>query len=360
MKNIFTKKYFIMLGVMILISLGAFNLVSGAETNPFPDVPNTHWAIKNVENLYAKKLINGYEDGLFKGDNKLRACEFIKMLVCYYDYETGDTTVDAGPNEPWFKKYHEKAVGIGIIDRSKDYDGYEYSLSREEAVQLMYNTLTSNVEVMDFTQQDGRLKMNFTDKGQINSNYLTAITDLYNCGIVDGYDDGSFKPQGILSRYESVKLLDVFMSKSVRLIKPKNNVTNDIYQVVYEYEDDGIPGHGYKVKFNVPRKTVSIFTTKHSSAIDVPEGRYAYNIDWSMDEVWYTQVQELFANRYKTDKDSFGILLEYISNIGSKSDKAWASSTDNDWDTYKEYDLNKDGKVTIVEYSTGKLTSYMN
>ena len=113
MKNIFNTKYFLMLAVMILLSFGCFNLVSGAEVLPFPDVTEDCWALKNIENLYAKKLINGYEDGTFRGQNKLRACEFIKMLVCYYDYSTGDTTVDVSKEDPWFKKYYEKAVGSG-------------------------------------------------------------------------------------------------------------------------------------------------------------------------------------------------------------------------------------------------------
>lgn len=358
MKNIFNTKYFIMLAVMVLVSFGCFNLVSGSETNPFPDVKEDCWALKNVENLYAKGLVNGYEDGTFRGENKLRACEFIKMLVCYYDYSTGDKTEDVSKEDPWFKKYWTKAVGIGIIDGSKGEDDYNYELSREEAAFLMHNTLLNNVVRMNMTK-DPEVKIDeFTDNSKIDDKYKEAVYTLVNTGIVNGYEDGSFMPKGILNRYESTKLIDVFMGKSVKLIHPKSNVANDIYTVGYDYEDDGIPGNGYKITFNVPRKTINIVEKNHSSAVDVPEGKYFYNIDWSNDEVWYKNVQDLFYKKYENDKRTFGRLCLYITWIGSQNTSEYSNSKASDWKDYEKYDSNKDGSVTKLEYANGVIESY--
>ncbi|MCQ2748613.1 MAG: S-layer homology domain-containing protein [Clostridia bacterium] len=166
------------------------------------------------------------------------------MLVCYYDYEAKDTTEDKPAGTPWFEKYYEKAIGIGIIDRSKYADGYNYEVTRKEAALLMYSTLINNVEKMDFTKPDDRNTIPFTDIKGLDAKYYRAIQNLYYAGIIDGYENGTFKPEGILSRYEATKLIEVFMSKSVKLINPKSNVTNDVYQVTYKYEDDGIPGEG--------------------------------------------------------------------------------------------------------------------
>ena len=46
----------------------------------FADVPQNHWAYAAVQDLANRGLVNGYEDGLFKGDRTLTRYEFAQVV----------------------------------------------------------------------------------------------------------------------------------------------------------------------------------------------------------------------------------------------------------------------------------------
>ncbi len=50
------------------------------ETAMFPDVPENHWAYEYVEDLQKRGALEGYPDGLFKGDRAMTRYEFAAML----------------------------------------------------------------------------------------------------------------------------------------------------------------------------------------------------------------------------------------------------------------------------------------
>ena len=53
---------------------------NGIETAMFPDVPENHWAYEYVEDLQKRGALEGYPDGLFKGDRAMTRYEFAAML----------------------------------------------------------------------------------------------------------------------------------------------------------------------------------------------------------------------------------------------------------------------------------------
>ncbi|MBR2183792.1 MAG: YadA-like family protein [Acidaminococcaceae bacterium] len=53
---------------------------AGIETAMFPDVPENHWAYEYVEDLQKRGALEGYPDGLFKGDRTMTRYEFAAML----------------------------------------------------------------------------------------------------------------------------------------------------------------------------------------------------------------------------------------------------------------------------------------
>ena len=51
-----------------------------ADRKPFPDVPENHWAAEAIETLHANDVVEGYEDGEFKGDKTMTRYEYAQML----------------------------------------------------------------------------------------------------------------------------------------------------------------------------------------------------------------------------------------------------------------------------------------
>lgn len=60
---------------------------AATEQSPFPDVPATHPFFQEILDLYKLNVVDGYEDGSFKPDQKLTRAEFVKIAFgaanCY-------------------------------------------------------------------------------------------------------------------------------------------------------------------------------------------------------------------------------------------------------------------------------------
>ena len=60
--------------------VGEKQQVQTAETTPFPDVPENHWAYETVKKMADRGLIEGYPDGTFGGDRQMTRYEFATIV----------------------------------------------------------------------------------------------------------------------------------------------------------------------------------------------------------------------------------------------------------------------------------------
>ncbi|MGK4044313.1 S-layer homology domain-containing protein [Heyndrickxia oleronia] len=92
------------------------HLGEGTKT-PFKDVKDGYWSTQYINSLYAAKLINGYEDGTFKPEGNVTRAEFAKLVVDAYgltltNAATPFTDVKAGN---WATPYIQTAYANGLI-----------------------------------------------------------------------------------------------------------------------------------------------------------------------------------------------------------------------------------------------------
>ncbi|MCM3455056.1 S-layer homology domain-containing protein [Heyndrickxia oleronia] len=92
------------------------HLEEGTKT-PFKDVKDGYWSTPYINSLYAAKLINGYENGTFKPEGNITRAEFAKLVVDAYgltltNAATPFTDVKAGN---WATPYIQTAYANGLI-----------------------------------------------------------------------------------------------------------------------------------------------------------------------------------------------------------------------------------------------------
>ncbi|MFH5779911.1 S-layer homology domain-containing protein [Heyndrickxia oleronia] len=92
------------------------HLEDGTKT-PFKDVKDGYWSTPYINSLYAAKLINGYENGTFKPEGNITRAEFAKLVVDAYgltltNAATPFTDVKAGN---WATPYIQTAYANGLI-----------------------------------------------------------------------------------------------------------------------------------------------------------------------------------------------------------------------------------------------------
>ncbi len=66
---------------MVVLSIGITNAGESVEESGFPDVPSTHWAAGFVKAAHGQGIINGFEDGTFRPEEKVTYEQAITMAI---------------------------------------------------------------------------------------------------------------------------------------------------------------------------------------------------------------------------------------------------------------------------------------
>ncbi len=180
---------------MVLTAFGAVT-VSAAS---FSDT-NGHWAESIIDKWSSAGVVNGYSDGTFLPDNNITRAELAKVIATARQYtataEISFSDVAAGD---WYADSLAKCVAQGVIG------GYEdgtfrpdNNVTREEAAAMFQRAYQVNAHGL----------ITFADSADISSWAQTSVTALVGSGVINGYEDGTFKPANSITRAEVVKILD--------------------------------------------------------------------------------------------------------------------------------------------------------
>lgn len=154
------------------------------------------------ENGEHAPYIHGYEDGTFKPDKSITRTEVALMLARNLGYVDGETQVTVAP----FKDVPLSSYGAGAIALLKELDiidGYNGdfrgrdNMTRAEMAKVIARYMELDAKTVPVTFKD--------TEDLWSTYYIEAIRD---AGIIEGYKDGSFRPQNNLSRAEAVRMLN--------------------------------------------------------------------------------------------------------------------------------------------------------
>jgi hypothetical protein len=198
-------------------------LVKEAEVTPppvpapsFSDVTASYWAFDVIGELSSKGILAGYPDGTFKPDNKITRAEFAKIATLalkapavnpsrptFSDYTPGD----------WFFGSVETAVYAGLVKGYEDGTFRPNALiSREEAATILERSLGK----ADEAAAEVNTVTGFVDDAKISTWARGFVVLAGRDGLIEGYPDGIFIPQGNTSRAEASAMISrilVLLSK---------------------------------------------------------------------------------------------------------------------------------------------------
>ena len=111
--------------------------------------------------------------------------------------------VDVFKND-WFYSYVGAARQTGIVSGFSDsIFGVGLKISRQDAA-VMINRAADYVGKNLVSAKE---YTSFSDEGQIAEYAADAVKKLYQCGVISGMEDGSFRPQGTCTRAEAAKMI---------------------------------------------------------------------------------------------------------------------------------------------------------
>lgn len=191
-----------------------------AESNTsYVDIVNVPWAHEAINQLSSRGIIAGHGDGIFAPDNLILREEFIKIAVVGL-YGAGAVNMSSVPSYTdvqegwWYVPYIAAAENKGITSGIGDgLFGTGMQITRQDVAVMLYRMLRASgvgVEVSEY---------NFTDKADIADYAQEAVYALKSMGIISGYDDGSFQPNGQTTRAEAAVLLYKTLSALGKIIR---------------------------------------------------------------------------------------------------------------------------------------------
>lgn len=193
------------------VNIGA-DIVKNVQTKKekaplFSDVAEDHWAFPGIEYLYGKGAIRGYDDGSFKCSEPVTRAEFVKMAAKVFDIavpEEENVSFNDVSAEDWFYESVKAAAAAGLV--LGDSDGRfnpDKKISRQEIAVILNRCLEKSGKNPEKVNET----IIFSDADSIANWAFESVIKLQQTGIINGNDDGSFKPEDNASRAESAMML---------------------------------------------------------------------------------------------------------------------------------------------------------
>ena len=248
--------------------LSAVTLIScsSALAADYSDVNQSAWYASYVNKISELNAFSGYEDGTFRPDNQITQEEFIKTVVCLICGELNESNAPTVKNtwnskwSSWAIPYLDKAFELGLItEQDTMFKLVGIPCNRGE----MAKVITRAVEYLkeDSVADTSTYITKLKDYNRIKEEYKPYVLQAYAKGILSGYDDGTFRDDGLLTRAEASSVL-------VRLIDKNERINSD--ETLYDY-------FGRKVTWTEPLRT------------DVPEQYQVSMSDISISQAIYDE-----------------------------------------------------------------------
>lgn len=162
----------------------------------FKDVHDTTSLATEINYLVNEKVIAGYPDGTFRPNEVLKKKHVATMLVRALNLPTNAVTNPNYKDVPTTHLYYKEiaaAQNAGLFSKAENFQP-ESSISRGFMAQLLAKAY--QLKELPVAEGEG---FGFTDLPQ-NHPYFPAVRLAIMNNIVNGYEDGSFQPNKLLTR----------------------------------------------------------------------------------------------------------------------------------------------------------------
>lgn len=182
-------------------------LVGNSEVMLFKDVSEGHWAYQAISNIKEKGLIYGKGDGYFAPEDSLTRAELATIVSRLLESEKLNLNIEKNDSidreysdlkEHWAKEDIDKLTLYQIVEGYGDNTFKpDKNVSRAEAAKII-SSLIKKHKVSVFCE--------YTDVSESHWSYEN-IKLLSAYGIINGYEDGSFRPDACITRAEISKII---------------------------------------------------------------------------------------------------------------------------------------------------------
>lgn len=177
----------------------------------FSDISGYSWAEKAILNLYNNGIIKGKETDKFYPQDFVTRAEFVKMITMSMGiYDENVENVFSDTLGHWSEKYVASAFKNGYVNGISDVSfAPDNNITRQDAVVILYRILNIIAKADKVEDLTGYV---FSDDNLVADYARGSVIMMNAYGIVNGYEDNTFKPLNNLTRAEAAVVVDKFLN----------------------------------------------------------------------------------------------------------------------------------------------------
>jgi len=170
----------------------------------FNDMSGHSWAADSVKILYNKGVVSGDGSGSFKPDANVTRAEFITMICLAFD-----VVIDIGKEQSfndisqddWYYPYIAIASSRNIVNGIGNGDfGAGNNITRQDMATMFLN-------VMTYTGKSIVPRKSYFEDEMIDSYAKKAVDTMAEIGVINGYEDGTFRARNFATRAEAAVII---------------------------------------------------------------------------------------------------------------------------------------------------------
>ena len=157
-----------------------------------------------IEFLYQNGVINGKEEKVFAPSDNVTREEFAKMAALAFDIKSESVSVGFSDvaEDAWYAEYVNALASLGIINgRGDGTFGTGDYITREEIAVMIDRVLT--LKGASLSEKE----LNSADKDSVSAYAKAAVGKMCATGIINGFDDGTIRPQENAQRAQTAQLI---------------------------------------------------------------------------------------------------------------------------------------------------------
>ncbi|HWQ77365.1 MAG TPA: S-layer homology domain-containing protein [Anaerovoracaceae bacterium] len=180
----------------------------GASLIDFKDTA-THWARESIGRLAARGIVNGMGDNYYKPDDSLTRAQFLTMLAkTIYGLDPSQSAATGFADVPdyeWFYSYVNWGYANGIVNGLDEVTFAPNNNITREQMAIMLSNFARNTGLV--LPETGAVPPAFTDSDMISPWAAEAVEKIVSSGIMGGYPEGNYSPQGKATRAEAATVI---------------------------------------------------------------------------------------------------------------------------------------------------------
>lgn len=201
----------------VVIPVATENVEAAPVTKTtFKDVTKSHWAYEFIKQVAEKGLVTGYSDGTYKPSAQVTRAEFATFLSRVFDSEDRTTAKFTDVGSHWAIDAIQEGLAVGFI-QERDYANNKFEpnkpMTRGEMSRWLANGLAhANADYGKAIEEMANSSLTLIPipefyKGGVNKKDLPYIGVALGIGLLSGYEDFTFKPNGNTTRAEVATIL---------------------------------------------------------------------------------------------------------------------------------------------------------